>query len=186
VRPARLADEAAGLLQEGLWQAAEARNEAVQAGQGEDAEHGAASGHDQPQLAAFFQGRLMRPNQDAQAGGIAEPGAGHVHHDRGMPMGDWFEQHQAELIRGGDIDLGRGRYHGQAADHLDWIADVRHECPPPAQDAMVPGTSLVCAGAGEQAAAEHRTGWLVNRDAMLLLVKATVQRAPPRRPAWRR
>ena len=34
-----------------------------------------------------------------------------------------------------------------------------------------PGTRLVCAGAGEQAAAEHRTGWLVNRDAMLLLVK---------------
>jgi hypothetical protein len=135
-------------LQEGLWQVAEAGDEAVQAGQGEDAEHRAAGGHDQPQLAAFFQGPFVRPDQDAQAGRIAELGAGHVHHNRGMPAGACFEQNQAELIRGGDIDLGGRRYHGQAADHLDWIADVRHEGPPPAQDAMVPGNRVGLRGGG--------------------------------------
>ena len=78
---------------------------------------------------------LVRSDQDAEPGRIAEPGVGHVHHDRGMPMSGRFEKPRPELGRGGDIDLGGGRYHRHAADHLDQIADVRHCCPPPAQDA---------------------------------------------------
>ena len=82
-------------MEEGLLQAAEAGDEAVQAGQGEYPEDSAIRRDDQPQTAAFSEGPRVRPDQDAKSGAIAELDAGHVDHDRGMPMGGRFEQDQA-------------------------------------------------------------------------------------------
>jgi hypothetical protein len=82
-------------LEESLLQAAEAGDEAVQAGQGEDPVDRAIRRDDQPQPAAFSEGPRVRPDQDAKPGAIAEQGASHVYHDRDMPIGGHFEQDQA-------------------------------------------------------------------------------------------
>jgi hypothetical protein len=73
----RWPDRDSGSLEESLLPTAEAGNEAVQAGQGGDAENGAASGDSQPQLTAFFEGALVRLGQDTEPGAITGLGAGH-------------------------------------------------------------------------------------------------------------
>jgi hypothetical protein len=89
----------------------------VQAGQGEDPENGAVGGDDQPQRASFGQRAPVRPQQDAEPGRIAEPGAGHVDHDGGVPLTGGLQQDRAQLLGVGDVDLGGCCQHGQAVDH---------------------------------------------------------------------
>ena len=46
-------------------------------------------------------------------------------HDDRMPVGGCLVQNRLELLRGGDVDLGGRRRHGQAVDHRG-IPDARH------------------------------------------------------------
>src|SRR2546430_15827035 len=67
-------------------------------------------------------------------GRIAEPGAGHVHHDRGVPAGSSVEENCPEVLGGCDVDLFWRRHHGHAVDHQG-MSDAGHVGPPPARDA---------------------------------------------------
>ena len=70
-------------------------------------------------------GPPVRCAQHLKPEGISEPGAGQVHHDDHMPVGGCLGQNRLELLRGGDVDLGGRRRHGQAVDHRG-IPDARH------------------------------------------------------------
>jgi len=63
----------------------EAGYEPVKAHQGNDARNRALTREDQPQLAAFRPGTFVRSQQLMKPAGIAELGAGQVHHDSRMP-----------------------------------------------------------------------------------------------------
>lgn len=74
-------------LGQGLCQAGEAGDHAVNPDQGEDAENRLVSRDDQPQPAALRYRLPMRLHQLGEPSRIAELRAGHVHHDRGVPAG---------------------------------------------------------------------------------------------------
>ena len=74
-----------GGLREGLVQAGEAGDDAVNAGDRENAEDGS-GGDDQQQFAAFSLGALVRREQGMQPGGVTELGPGHVDHERAVPV----------------------------------------------------------------------------------------------------
>ena len=84
----------------------------------------------------------MCPDQDAEPGRIAELGAGHVHHDGGIPRADRIQQYRTEVVCRADIDLSWSGDHGYADDDLNGIAAVRHLYPPPAQDADFAGNQV--------------------------------------------
>jgi hypothetical protein len=67
-------------LREGLVEAGEVGDHAVDAGQREDAEDGR-GGDSQQQFAAFGLSALVRRQQRMQPGRIAELGPGHVDHE---------------------------------------------------------------------------------------------------------
>ena len=90
---------------QGLIEAGEAGDAAVKAGYGQDTDNGPAGGQDQPQLAAIVQGSLACRVQCLQPARIAEPGAGQVHHDGGMPVCGCSEKSRPEPLRGVDVDL---------------------------------------------------------------------------------
>lgn len=50
-------------------------------------------------------GQLVRSQQAGSPAVIAEPGKSQVHHDRGMPPAGGVQEHCAELVCGGDVDL---------------------------------------------------------------------------------
>ena len=107
-------DHGGGPGSQSLVQATEQGNDQVKASYGEDPGHGAVSGDDQPQLAAFGHRPFVRPDQDSKPGRIAEPGAGHVHHDRGVPAGSSVEENCPEVLGGCDVDLFWRRHQGHA------------------------------------------------------------------------
>jgi hypothetical protein len=68
-----------GRLREGLLQAREVRDYAVNAGDRENAEHGIA-GKDQQHVTACGRGPLVRSQQGMKSGGVAELGLAQVGH----------------------------------------------------------------------------------------------------------
>ena len=65
-----------------LLQSGEEGNEVVSAERGQGALDIAVCGNDEPQLATFCQNALACCYQGLDCGRVAEPGAGHVHHER--------------------------------------------------------------------------------------------------------
>ena len=72
-------------VREGLVQAGEGGDYAVNGGEFEHAQDGS-GGADQQQLATFALGSLVRGQQDMQPGRVAEPGRGHVQRERPVPV----------------------------------------------------------------------------------------------------
>jgi hypothetical protein len=78
-------------LREGLVQAREVGDHAVNAGDRENAEDGS-GGDDQQQLTALSLGALVRREQGMEPGGITELGPGHVDHERAVPVRGCLQQ----------------------------------------------------------------------------------------------
>jgi hypothetical protein len=103
-------------------------NHLVEAGDGQDAQHRGAGGH-QHYLAALGPGALVRAHEGVKPGGIAKLGPGHVDHQRLVRYR--VEQCRAEPGGVGDIDLFGCRHHRHASNHLDREPGVRHRQHPP-------------------------------------------------------
>jgi len=125
-----LAGQAAALpagrrLRQGLVQAREVADHAVEAGERENAKD-RSTGDDQQQLAAFGLGALMRREQGMEPGRIAEPGQGHVGHERPGPVRGGRLQGRAQFRGVGDVDLLRRRHDRHAANQFDGEHAVLH------------------------------------------------------------
>jgi len=102
-------------VRQGLVQAREGADHAVDAGDRENAEDRGA-GDDEQQLAPFGLGALMRRQQGVQPARVAEPGQGHVGHQRPGPVRGGRQQGGAQFRGVGDVDLLRCPYDRHAAD----------------------------------------------------------------------
>jgi hypothetical protein len=112
-------------LHESVFQARVNRDDAVHAGERDNAGDGLAD-HGQPHLTAVGSRLPGRGDQGVQPGRIAEPGAGHVDDDQGAAGPGPFEQGRPQAGGVGEVDLlGRG-HDRHALDHLDREADLRH------------------------------------------------------------
>jgi hypothetical protein len=81
-----------------------------------------------------------------------------------MPSDGRVEENCAELVRGGDVDLGRRCYDGCAVDHLVEIPDLGHPCHLPGRKPCLGNQVGLLGGGARQATARNSgTGWLVNR-----------------------
>jgi hypothetical protein len=116
-----------GRWREGLFQVWEVGDQAVDAGDREDAQDGSGT-DDQQQLTTLGPGPLVRAHQDVKPGRIAILCLGHVDHQRHAPVRGCFEQGRPQPGGIGDIDLLGRRHDGHTADHLDREASLRHLC----------------------------------------------------------
>ena len=133
--PAPQVSEGRGGLHESVLQARVNSDEAVHAGERDNAGDALAD-DDQPDLTAAGPRLPVRGDQGVQPGRIAEPGPGHVDHDQGAPglcqlgpgqLGPGrFEQGRLQPGGVGDVDLLGRRHDRHALDHLDREADLRH------------------------------------------------------------
>jgi hypothetical protein len=83
-------------VSEGLVQAGVDGDQTVQGGQGDEAAD-LRAGDSQPDLAILDAGPPVRADQGVQAGGVAEPGPGHVDHDGRAGAVGGMEQGRPQL-----------------------------------------------------------------------------------------
>ena len=84
-------------MRQGFFQAGEAGDHAAEPGDGEDALNRGAC-YDQPQLATFGQGSLVRCYQGMEPGRVAELGPAHVDHQAAVPVPGRFEQGRPQAV----------------------------------------------------------------------------------------
>jgi len=89
-------------LREGLLQAREVGDHAVDARDRENAQDGS-GGDDQQQLTALRLGTLVRREQGMKPGRITKPGPGHVGHERPVPVRGHLQQGRPQRV---GVDAG--------------------------------------------------------------------------------